>query len=50
VLFYDAKFSLAVLFIGVLAAAASGLFMGGKIAARWEARHVGAQEDSSCSH
>ena len=42
--------SLAVLFIGGLAAAASGLFTGGKIAARCEARRASAQEDSSCSH
>ncbi|ADP40319.1 CrcB-like protein [Rothia dentocariosa ATCC 17931] len=41
--------SLAVLFIGGLAAAGLGLFMGGKIAARWEARHASAREDSSCS-
>ena len=42
--------SLAVLFIGGLAAAGLGLFMGGKIAARWEARRASAREDSSCSH
>ena len=41
--------SLAVLFIGGLAAAGLGLFMGGKIAARWEARHASVREDSSCS-